>query len=147
MFGGLGLGYVSQAAYRAVAKPRWWVGKHTWASVLIGGAVLSTLGAVFKGDNITNALDKVSANIRPQGGYAAKVHEDRKAALDKETAKRDALLARLDDKGASGAGTGAVAGAGAGAAATAAPTVTPDDHHGGIVYNPDPFAKGGKVLR
>jgi len=101
---GLGCGWAGQAAFRLAARPAWWRGQHTGASVLASGALVSFLAAMRRGRPEVEAVGDVftrhSAPDAARFPYAARQHEQRLQREAAERASADALLRRLGERDA-----------------------------------------------
>lgn len=101
---GLGYGWAGQAAFRLAARPAWWKGQHTGASVLASGAFVSFLAAMRRCKPEVEAVGDVftrhSAPDAARFPYAARQHEQRLQRELAERASADALLRRLGERDA-----------------------------------------------
>ena len=99
---GLGCGAAGQAAFRLLARPAWWRGKHTGAAVLASGALVSFLAAMRRGRPEVDAVSDIFVRHRAPDParfpYEARQHELQRLREASERGSADALLRRLEER-------------------------------------------------
>ncbi len=131
---GLAGAYIGQLLYRKIMQPKWWKSKHTTMVILLGGATMSTLGAVFRGGGVSEHISDIWIRYRKPRNYDAKLQQDQTDYHQQQIKEREKLLSHLSADPANRSN-------GAASVSAASSTV---DSSSSVRYDHDPFATNTK---